>query len=257
MKPDTTISSLTDLDEFPGVHMAVDIAVMTVGEVEEDDTRRLMTLLVKRPEGYKAGAWTLPGRFLRKYETLAEASEICLQEKAGINGVKARQLLVLDSPDRDPRGWTMSVGHIASVSFSQAVSAMAALPTMRDIAVVTDKHIRFRNTQVVLPFDQQKTIDAAVNYLRDRYLRTPDPKGFLGTRFTMSELYQVHMAVLGKDFMSPYSFRRTFEPLLEATGEKRSETAGKPATIYKRAKRPSSRPRRLERPSESNIAREK
>lgn len=235
--------------------MAVDIAVMTVGEVDEDGTRRLKTLLVKRPEGYAAGTWTLPGRFLRKYETLEQATEICLREKAGITGVKARQLLVLDSPDRDPRGWTMSVGHVAPVPFVQAVTAMGELTSTRDIAVVTERHIKLRDAQVVLPFDQQKTIDAAVNYLRDRYMRLPDPKGFLPPRFTMSELYQVHMAILGQDFMTPYSFRRTFEPLLEDTGEKRSETAGKPATIYRRAKRPRSTPRRLERPSESNIAR--
>ncbi|MFZ9693978.1 MAG: NrtR DNA-binding winged helix domain-containing protein [Candidatus Nanopelagicales bacterium] len=257
MVPSPSLSSLSDLEGFPGVHMAVDIAVMTVGELEEDGTRKLMTLLVKRPDGYKAGTWTLPGRFLRKFETLSDACEICLDEKAGIRGFPSRQLLVLDDPKRDERGWTMSVGHIAPIPFAVAIAAMAGLPAMRDLAVVTDRQIRFRNSQVNLPFDQQKTVDAAVNYLRDRYLRLPDPKGFLGPRFTMSELYQVHMAILGKDFMTPYSFRRTFEPLLEATSEKRSETAGKPATIYKRARRASSTPRRLERPSESRIARDK
>ena len=234
--------------------MAVDIAVMTVGELEEDGTRKLMALLVKRPDGYKAGTWTLPGRFLRKYETLSDACEICLEEKAGIKGFSSRQLLVLDDPKRDERGWTMSVGHITPIPFSVAISAMAGLPAMRDLAVVTERQIRFRNSQVNLPFDQQKTIDAAVNYLRDRYIRLPDPKGFLGPRFTMSELYQVHMAILGQDYMSPYSFRRTFESLLTPTKDKRSETAGKPATIYKRSHRAYYTPRRLERPNESRIS---
>ena len=248
------LSSADSLEGFPGVHIAVDVAVMTVGPADENGDRPLLTLLYRRPEGFAAGSWSLPGRFVRFEERLREAAAKCLVEKAGIRGITPRQLTVLDKPKRDPRGWTMSVGHIAPVPFEWAARAVAESPNTRELAVVTERQIRFPNSQAELPFEQQKIVDYAVDYLRERYYRSPDPKGFLGERFTLAELFAVHSAVLGKDFYSRDSFRRTFEPWLEETGETTRGGIGKPAMLYTRRDKPQRTPRRINKPSSSQIA---
>ena len=246
-----------DLDDFPGVHMAVDVAVMTVGEPNEWGERQLMTLLVKRTGEFEPGTWVIPGRFVRYRERLKDAAKICLKEKVGITGVNPRQLNVLDEPDRDPRGWTMSVGHVVPVPFYVALKAVGESPMTRDLAVVTEKRIEFRSEQQTLPRSQQKILDYAVNYLRSRYASRPDPKGFLGEKFTLSELYEVHAAILGQKFWSRDAMRRNFLPFLEDTGEISKGTVGKPAVVYRHRERdPLTTPRRVQIPSSSQIATE-
>ena len=244
-----------DLEDFPGVHMAVDVAVMTMGEPDFDGRRQLMTLLIKRTGEFEPGTWVIPGRFVRYRERLKDAAAICLKEKVGITGVLPRQLLVLDNPDRDPRGWTMSVGHVAPVPFHVALKAVGESPMTRDLAVVTDRRVEFRSEQQTLPRNQQRILDYAVDYLRARYASKPDPKGFLGSTFTLSELYEVHAAILGEKYWSRDAMRRNFLPFLEETGEFSKGSVGKPAAVYRhRGRDPLTTPRRVQRPSSSQIA---
>ncbi|MEN9711399.1 MAG: hypothetical protein RL441_1391 [Actinomycetota bacterium] len=251
----SSASYASDLGDFPGVHMAVDVAVMTVGEPDEKGRRHLMTLLTRRPEGFQAGTWVLPGRFVRFRERLKDAAVICLKEKAGITGYSPRQMMVLDNPDRDPRGWTMSVGHVVPVPFYVALKAVGESPMTRDLAVVTDRRIEFKTSQQSLPMEQQRVINYAVDYLRTRYASRPDPKGFLGPVFTLSELYEVHAAILGEAYWSRDAMRRNFVPFLEDTGELAKGSVGKPAALYRhRARDPLTTPRRVQRPSSSQIA---
>ena len=167
------------------------------------------------------------------------------------------EALVLDNPDRDPRGWTMSVGHVVPVPFYAALKAVGENPMARDLAIVTDRRIEFRTPQQALPMEQQKVINFAVDYLRTRYASRPDPKGFLGPTFTLSELYEVHSAILGEDYWSRDAMRRNFVPFLEDTGELSKGSVGKPAALYRhRARDPLTTPRRVQRPSSSQIASE-
>ena len=165
--------------------------------------------------------------------------------------------LHLDNPDRDPRGWTMSVGHVVPVPFYAALKAVGENPMSRDLAIVTDRRIEFRTPQQALPMEQQKVINFAVDYLRTRYASRPDPKGFLGPTFTLSELYEVHSAILGENYWSRDAMRRNFVPFLEDTGELSKGSVGKPAALYRhRARDPLTTPRRVQRPSSSQIASE-
>lgn len=235
-----------ELDQFPGLHLAVDIAVLTVSEPDADNRRDLLVLLSRRPEGFRAGFWVLPGRFVRERETLVECSRICLREKAGIRGYKPKQLLLLDEPDRDPRGWTMSAGSVVAVPFTVAAAAVAQSPDTRALARVTNYQIQLPDSQDELPFEQQKVVDAAINQMRERYYRKPDPWKFLGETFTLAELKSVHDAVLGKNPYSRDSFRRTMSALLEPTGEFERGTVGKPAELFRRKEKANRVPRRIQ-----------
>ena len=252
---DLTLSSFESLDGFPGVHMAVDIAILTVSDEDENGERHLQTLLFKRDAGFQAGQWMLPGRFVRENQRLSEAATICLAEKAGIIGFKPRQLVVLDDPKRDPRGWTMTVGHVVAVPYSVALEAVAQDPDHRFLATLREREVVFNNSQAELPLDHQKILDSAVNYLRSKYFSSPDPRNFLEEVFTLPDLYAVHCAVLGPDVYSRDSFRRTFEKQLEPLDETRSVGVGKPAMLYRKAARVSGRlPRRISTWSPSRIS---
>lgn len=242
------------LDTFPGVHLAVDIAVFTVTRIE-GEFPRLQLLIHQRPTGYLAGTWMLPGRFLRPGETVTSAGAICLKEKVGISGVKLRNLVILDEPDRDPRGWTASIGSVTTLPYETARTVVVEKPQERMWIDVGARHLYLPGEQSALPFGQTKLVNAAINYLRDRYFTSPDPRGFLGETFTLRELYEVHVAIWGEEVVSIDTFRRTMDPLLIDTGEMRSGKVGKPSVLYRKRGRQSSSPsvRRLERPKPSEL----
>src|SRR3954453_16352008 len=95
---DTRGRKLTD---YPQPSVAVDTAVLTL-----DPERGLVLLEVRRPAGK---GWALPGTFLHEGETLADAVDRSLRDKANVRGLHPRQLHVFDDPMRDDRGWVLSV----------------------------------------------------------------------------------------------------------------------------------------------------
>ena len=153
------------LDEFPGVHLAVDVAVFTVTAIEGEQPR-LQLLVHRRPEGFLAGVWMLPGRFVRPGERVEDAGRICLAEKAGIKSARLRNLAILDDADRDPRGWTVSIGSATAVNYQVARDAVAASPEDRMLVDVGMKHIYLPGGQDFLPFGQTRLVNAGINYLR-------------------------------------------------------------------------------------------
>lgn len=91
-----------------------------------------------------------------------------------------------------------------------------------------------------LPFGHGDIIELAVNDLRRRYARDPDPARLLGQTFTLRELRVVHQAVAGKDLQRD-TFRRSVEDGLVPTGRMSEGLRGRPAELFER--RPSLRSR--------------
>ncbi|GAA1804929.1 MULTISPECIES: NUDIX domain-containing protein [Brevibacterium] len=100
--PDTTT-----LSQFPRPSVAVDTAVLC-----PVPGRGLHVLLTRSRDG----RWQLPGSILRPQERLAEAVARCLREKAQLVDRSPVQLHVFDQPDRDDRGWVISVAHLDVLS---------------------------------------------------------------------------------------------------------------------------------------------
>lgn len=220
----------SDLLEFPRPSLAVDVAVLSV--VEE----RLSVLLLRRATNTHAGAWSLPGSFVRERERLADAVERTLLDKCGVRGLSPRQLRVLDDPDRDDRGWVLSVAHVDTV----AVDRAAELVAKTDVAWAPIESMtagrprpRLPDGQVRLPFDHDDIVGHAVDDLRARYAERPDPAGLLTEPFTVLELRRVHEAVAGAP-LNKDTFRRAMIPFLEATPTLESGTVGRPARRYRR-----------------------
>ncbi|MFZ0832515.1 MAG: NUDIX domain-containing protein [Mycobacterium sp.] len=207
-------SSGKSLEDYPRPSVAVDTAVLTM-----DPGAGLVVLEVRRPSGM---GWALPGTFLYPSETLADAVDRSLRLKAGIRGLRPRQLRVFDDPQRDDRGWVLSVAHVDVVQVGRLA---ARLPTTRLVPV----HSPGR-----LPYDHTDIIALAVRHIRSRYEDEPDPDHLLDDEFTVRELRLVHEAIAGRPLQRD-TFRRTMEPHLVATGAMTAGSRGRPAELFRRA----------------------
>ncbi|MGU3292463.1 NUDIX hydrolase [Williamsia sp. M5A3_1d] len=201
------------LTDHPRPSVAVDVAVLTVadGALQEN---RLHVVVVDGPHGL-----ALPGTFLHPGERLADAAVRALRTKVGVSDLDFHQLAMHDDPERDDRGWVLSMAHGA------VVSAGALPPKTRLVAVVEG-----RPTQH-LAFDHDAMVALAVTDLRARYADRPDPDHVLGERFTLLDLRRLHEAVADRELPKD-TFRRRMLPFLVGTGEFSSADVGRPAELF-------------------------
>ena len=207
-------TSDSELTGYPRPSVAVDSAVLTVPSAGS-----LSVVLTHD----RSGDWRLPGTFLHEEERLADAVARSLREKTGLTGIRPRQLEVFDDPDRDDRGWVLSVAHMVAVPHDAV--RHVGLPGSPDAAV------RPVATVGRLPFDHNAILDMAVERVARAYRRRPDPFGMLGRSFTLRELQQLHEAVTGKKWHRD-AFRRLMQDQLRPTGEQSSGSVGRPAASF-------------------------
>lgn len=196
------------LCEYARPSVTVDTAVLTV----DPEYGEFLVALVESPTGEPC----LPGTFLHEGETLTDAVNRSLREKVGISGLTPVQLHVFDAPGRDPRGWVISVAHIAVVPRDQ----------LRDVALYPVSEAK------KLAYDHDAMLAKAVEKLRSDYSEQPDPWNLLDM-FTLKELRTVHEAI-DPDTPLRDSFRRMMQPLLVDTGAMSSGSVGKPSRIWRK-----------------------
>jgi 8-oxo-dGTP diphosphatase len=209
------------LGDFVRPSVAVDTAVLSL-----DHDLQLVVLEVRRPTGR---GWALPGTFLHEGETLADAVDRSLREKANIRGLHPRQLHVFDDPHRDERGWVLSVAHVDVVRLERLASRFAAITRLMPTSAPGR-----------LTYDHASIIDRAVDHLRSRYRSDPDPDRLLADEFTLRQLRLAHEAVAGVPLQRD-AFRRTMEPQLVATGTTITAARGRPAELFRRQSSDASR----------------
>lgn len=78
-------------------------------------------LLVQRGTNPFEGQWALPGGFLKDDERLEDGARRELEEETGLQVKNLHQLRVFDSPDRDPRGRTISIPFYGEVDSEEIV----------------------------------------------------------------------------------------------------------------------------------------
>ncbi len=220
-RPNTKVSRRSDKKpsrNYPRPIVAVDTALLTICP-----KRGLVVVEMWRDD---IGKWALPGAFVRKGETLAEAVERCLRAKLGVENIRPRQLHVLDDPHRDHRDWVISVAHVAVVRLEhlRALGSGAA----------GDTRLAPVDRPGDLAWDHPEIVRRARADVRERYENDPDPDRLLGPRFTLSELRRVHEAVAGEEFGRD-KFRRAMEDKVERTGMvEETGSRGRPAELFRR-----------------------
>ena len=195
------------LSDYPRPSVAVDTAVFAVKSGE------LCVVLVEGSDGRHR----LPGTFLHEGEKLSDAVTRSLREKAGVVGGSPRQLQVFDDPNRDERGWVLSVAHAMALD-----GELAPLGRLVPIDLADS-----------LDFDHALILAVAVERIRAEYATMPDPWGLMPEKFTLRELLVMHRAV---DPSTPQrdTFRRMMEPLLIETGQFSSGSVGKPSRYFRK-----------------------
>ncbi|TGD87449.1 NUDIX domain-containing protein [Mycolicibacterium sp. CH28] len=212
---DTSDTSARPLSHYPRPNVAVDTALLTLDPANPE----LLVLQVRRADG---PGWALPGTLLHPGERLADAVERSLGVKAGVRGLRPRQLHVYDDPDRDDRGWVLSVAHVEVVPIRRLESRQPG--QTRLVPVASPGRLRYGHAEIIA---------RAAEDVRERYAQRPDPDHLLGRQFTLGELHRVHQAVAGRPLQRD-RFRRLMKPLLRPTGHLVTGTGGRPAELFRR-----------------------
>jgi 8-oxo-dGTP diphosphatase len=228
------------LSRFPRPSVAVDLAVLTVAPLHESlpEVGQLSVMVVPAAQA-PAGddPRVLPGRFIRQRhtvkQTIAEILELELDLVPPAD-FWPTLLRVFDDPDRDERGWALSLAHAVTVDAAR-VAGCVGVPVPVDGGGDLCGQER-------LGYDHNEIVREAVAQIRARYEAAPDPDRLLDGPFTLSQLRHLHEAVLGEKLRKDTFNRRMrdrLEPLYDEQGEPRMRvrSVGRPAQLYRRRRR--------------------
>lgn len=208
---------------FPLV--SVDVALFSVR------SERLVVLLVKRANPPQRGRWALPGGVLKPDldGSLEDTARRILREKAGLEVPYLAQVATFSGPDRDPRGWSVSLLFHALLPFDR-VPAVAGSKT-EAIAWADAAAPGAR-----LAFDHEGHVATALGKLREKVERHALPLHLLPAKFTLTQLQRTVEAILDRK-LEKSAFRRRLKAehsLVEVPGEF-ERGVQRPAQLYRAA----------------------
>jgi 8-oxo-dGTP diphosphatase len=194
--------------------LAADAVVLTV----RDGALRVLTLA--RGDGSRA----LPGGFVGASETPEQTARRKLYLKTGLDDLYLEQLATFADPGRDPRGWIPTIAYLALVPPPATEAAEGEWTPVRD--------------HPPLAFDHDEILRSALDRLEGKLWWSNVAVGILPGAFTMTDARRVYEAIAGRAYDAA-TFARDLKAtgLVEATGERRSEGAGRPAALYRFAER--------------------
>lgn len=198
----------------------VDVVLLTLKDGE------LKVALLKRDHEPFAGAMALPGGYINaEQDKDAEAAAArVLLSKTGIKSPYLEQLATFAGPDRDPRGWSVSIAYYALVP-AEVIERVGR----EDVRLApADKLPR-------LPFDHADLVKAALERIRSKSQYSSLPVYLCGPRFTIPQLQAVYEAILGET-INKVSFRRKLDELgvLEPiAGAMEGGRQNRPAQLYR------------------------
>lgn len=208
----------------------IDVVLLTL----QDNT--LKVALFKREREPFQAMLALPGGYIHANEDIdaKRAALRVLRSKTGIIPPYLEQLATFSGPQRDPRGWSISIIYYALVSYP--VITEAALHAQATIGgAVPEVHLVNINTLPQLPFDHADIIKTAVERLRSKSQYSSLPCYLAGEQFTLPQLQRIYEALMGEP-LNKVSFRRKMTEMAmleEIPGEFAAAGAHRPAQIYR------------------------
>ena len=233
--------SAAALSDFDRPSVTVDLVLLTVADGE------LCVLVIRRDEPPAAGEWALPGGFVHIDESIDQTVQRVLRDKAHLPGAFVEQLYTFGAVGRDPRGRVISIAHYALVAHERLAEAPSASRELALATVVTPwngeeggaSSIRLETGETPpLPFDHGEILGLSIKRLRGKLDYTAVGLELLPDRFPLRALQAVYEAILGHPLTKP-AFRRKMldRGYLEATGERETAGAFRPAELYRRVVR--------------------
>lgn len=181
--------------------------------------------LVRRIRAPFEGRWALPGGPLRIGEDLALAAARTLNDTTGLTPRYLEQLYTFGDAVRSPDDErVVSIVYWALVGSAEAEAATAG------------ENVGWFAADDLPPlaFDHNLIVEYALWRLRTKMEYSRIAHAFLGERFTLAQLREVHEAVLGRP-LDPANFRRTIEAsgAVVATGDYLMGTRHRPPRLYR------------------------
>jgi 8-oxo-dGTP diphosphatase len=180
--------------------------------------------LVRRIRSPFDGMWALPGGPLGNMEGLTDAARRSLKETTALAPSYLEQLYAFGDVDRSPGERVVSIVYWALVGSDEA----------RRAAVGQNVRWFCADELPSLAFDHNTIVAYALWRLRNKMEYSRIAHALLGETFTITQLREVHEAVLGKR-IDPANFRRTMESsdALVDTGERVLGTPHRPPRLYR------------------------
>ncbi|WP_256376767.1 NUDIX domain-containing protein [Novosphingobium sp. BW1] len=223
-------------DACARLSVCVDIVLMGVRK------RAPCALLLRRGAAPFAGQAALPGGFVGAGESLEDAAQRVLRDKAGLSDVRCEQLYTFGEVARDPRRRIVTVAWLALLAPAAIEAALEAHPGVlcATLAVpeadgVRDIHVVDRaGARLHLAFDHEQILALALERLRGKLDYTAVGFDLLPSFFTLRQLQDVHEAIRGTTLNKPAFRRRMIDKgWIAPTGARETGTSHRPAALYR------------------------
>ena len=209
-------------DERGTIGLAVSTVIFALRPHPETGLSSLWIPLVRRTRAPFDGAWALPGGWVTEKESLADAAARNLLETTLVEPSYLEQLYAFGEVDRSPEQRVVSIVYWALVRPEQALRAEDGDNVRWFLADELPE----------LAFDHNLIVDYALWRLRTKVAYSHIAHALLGPVFTLTELREVHEAVLQRP-LDPANFRRQVEPTLVATDAVVTGGRHRPPRLYR------------------------
>jgi len=193
------------------------------------DDDMLKVLLHKRPNAPFQGAWALPGGYIHvdDDDDTDGAIQRIMADKTGLEDIYLEQLRSYSGTARDPRGWSVSIAHLALVPRDDLdMNGVGDNVALCDVGSLPP-----------LAFDHEAIVSDALARLRGKGGYSSLPASLLPETFTLLELRRAYEIALSER-IDASAFRRKIMSLqmIEETGETSKEASSRPAAVYRLTK---------------------
>jgi len=222
---------VTDTPQNPYVSQQIELKIGVITFVILD--KNLQTLLSQRSHGPFRDAWAIPEQ---KIELNEDLHETALRELSGkvsdpMARIQLEQLGAYGSPERDPRGRTVTVAFWTVIPNFEKFTDVNDLLDVQPIKVSD-----IENGSLKMAFDHNEIFADAIENLRSKMESTSVAANFFDSPFTLSEFRNVYEAAW-KTKINAGNFQRKIqqtENFLIPTGEKAppDSSGGRPADLF-------------------------
>lgn len=236
-----------DHPEYEKPSVTVDIVVMGYNKAED----QLKILLIQRRGNPYRNSWALPGGFVQSNESTNDSVRRETTEETGltIGRRNVEQLHTFSSPNRDPRGWVITVSYLAFIGqvpptagddtqdarwFNLERHGDQISLTSDDIEINLDLTTADSTGKDTLAFDHSEIICKAFNRVLNKMDHEPLILQVLGEEFTITEARKVFAKFLGVDYktVDHSNYKKAMLQYFDEIGE-RPVGIGRPSKIYR------------------------
>lgn len=216
---------------------------------EED---QLKMLLIKRKSHPYRNSWALPGGFVMPNESTDDSVLRETQEETSVEISKSNieQLHTFSTPNRDPRGWVVTVSYLTFIGEEPLSAGDDAddvrwftmerkgselyLTSGHDVEIILNLKTGASSGSDSLAFDHSQIVLKAFNRVAEKMEHEPRVLQVLGPTFTITEARKVFAKFWGMDFKSidHSNFKKAMLQYFVEIGEK-PLGIGRPSKIYR------------------------